>query len=202
VRVCLAGVPQVDDLAFDADGRLFAPVAGDDRPVQDHVRGSLLAGPFQRVGQVRGLSGQHGDDLAEVAVGAGPRYPVVTGQRIRAGAVAEPPQPQHRLPKAGQRPAAAGCAASAALRQQQLRNEPGQFPRHVKRGTIADHVEPSGEEDLVVRPLLLGLHAPFRAARFVRESALMCMPGLDKARLSEPISLRSPQCSWCQIRQS
>jgi hypothetical protein len=33
-----------------------------------------------------------------------------------------------------------------------------------------------------------------RAARFVRVSAWMPPPGHDKARLSEPISLRSPHC--------
>jgi hypothetical protein len=46
----------------------------------------------------------------------------------------------------------------------------------------------------VVRPLLLGLHAHFRAVRLVRVSALMSPPGPTKARLPESISLRSPQC--------
>jgi len=56
---------------------------------------------------------------------------------------AGPPQPQHRLPEAGQRPAGFGGAAPPALGQQQLRNELRQFPWDVKRGTIGDHVEPS-----------------------------------------------------------
>ena len=102
---------------------------------------------------------------------------------------------QHRLPEAGQRPAAPRGAAAAPLGQQQLRDELHQFPGDVKRGTIGDHVEPSAEVDLVVRPLLLGLHAHFRAARFVRVSARMSLSGQDKARLSEPISLRSPHCA-------
>ena len=45
----------------------------------------------------------------------------------------------------------------------------------------------------MVRPLLLGLHAHFRTVRFVRVSAWMPISGPEKARLSEPISLRSPQ---------
>ena len=49
------------------------------------------------------------------------------------------------------------------------------------------------EDDLVVRPLLLGLHANIRAARFIRVSARLPSPGWDKAYPSEPISLRSPQ---------
>jgi hypothetical protein len=40
---------------------------------------------------------------------------MIAGQRIRSSAAAEPPQPQHRLPKAAQRPAAAGRAAPAPL---------------------------------------------------------------------------------------
>src|SRR6266480_1351742 len=52
VGVRLAGVPQVDDLAFDADGWLFAPVGGDDLPVQDHMGQALVLGPLQRLVQV------------------------------------------------------------------------------------------------------------------------------------------------------
>src|SRR5205823_4238578 len=81
---------------------------------------------------------------------------------------------------------------AAALGPQQLRNEQHQFPGDVKRGTIADHVEPSGEEDLVVRPLLVGLHAHVQPARFLRVSARLSLHAEDKAQLSEPISLRSP----------
>ena len=178
--VGLAGVPQVDDLAFHADGLLPAPVGGDDLAVQDHVREALVPGPFQRLAQLRGLFGEHRDDLVQVAVGGGPGDAVVAGQRIGGGAVAEPAQPQHRLPEAGQRPAAPRGAAAAPLGQQQLRGELRQFPGDVKRGTIGDHVEPSGRSDLVVRPLLLGLHAHVRAARFVRVSARMSRLGRIK----------------------
>ena len=53
---------------------------------------------------------------------------MITGQGIGAGAVAELPQPQHRLPEAGQRPAAPGRPASPALDRQQRRGELGDFP--------------------------------------------------------------------------
>ena len=140
----LAGVPQVDDLAFDADSWLLAPVAGDDRPVQDHMREPLVAGPLQCLAQLWGLSGQYQDHLVQVAVGGGPRYPVVTGQRVRGGAVAEPAQPQHSLPKAGQRPAPARGAPPLPLLGKQCGDELHQFSGDVKRGTIGDHVEPPG----------------------------------------------------------
>jgi hypothetical protein len=55
-------------------------------------------------------------------------------------------------------------------------------------------VEPSVEVDLVVRPLLLGLHAYMRAVRFVRVSARMHLLGKIKADCPDSISLRSPQC--------
>jgi hypothetical protein len=127
--------------------------------------GVLVAGP--------GLQGDVGDIEQGVRDG-------------RGGAVAEPPQPQQRLPEAGQcrlsrpsgrrRSAALGSAAAALLR-----NEPGQFRGHVKRGTIGNHVEPPAEGDLVVRFLLLVLHAHFPAVRFVRVSAWLSPLGRDKA---------------------
>ena len=178
--VRLAGVPQVDDLALDADSRLFAPVTRDDLAVQDHVRKALVLGPLQRLAQVRGLLCQHRDDLVQVAVGGGPRDAVVTGQRVRGGAIAEPAHTQHRLPKAGQRPAPARGAALPALLGQQLRDELHQFPGDVKRGTIGDHVEPSVEGDLWRDLLLLGLHAHVQLARFLRVSARMSLPGKIK----------------------
>jgi len=150
-------------------------------------------GPLQRFAQVRSLFRQHLDHLVHVPVRGRPRDAVITRQRLGRGGFAEPPHPQHRLPKAGQRPAAPWSAAAAALCPQQLRHELHQFPRDVKRDTIGDHVEPSGEGDLVVRPLLPGLHAHVPPARFLRVSASTSSPGQDKARLSEPISLRSPQ---------
>jgi hypothetical protein len=180
--VCaLAGVPQVDDLAFYADRGLFAPVAGDDLAVQDHVRESLVLGAFQGLAQVRGPFCEDVDDLVPVPVGGGPGDAVITGQGVGAGAVAEPPQAQHRLPEAGQRPAALRCATAAPLGGQQPGDELRQFPGDVNGGTIDDHVEPSGRSDLVVRPLLPGLHAYVRAARFLRVSAWTRLLGKIKA---------------------
>jgi hypothetical protein len=190
--VGLAGVPQVDDLAFYADGWFFAPVGGDDLAVQDDVGEFLVFGAFQGLVQVRGLAGEDLDDLVQVPAGGGPGDAVITGQCVQGGAVAEPPQAQHRFPEAGQRPAAPRCATAAPLGPQQLRSEQHQFPGDVKRGTIADHVEPSGEEDLVVRPLLVGLHAHVQPARFLRVPARLSLHAEDKVQLSEPISLRSP----------
>src|SRR6266571_551826 len=162
VAVSFSGVPQVDDLAFDADGGFFAPVGGDDLAVQDHVGESGVFGPFQGLVQVRGLFGEDLGDLVQIPVGGGPGDAVIPGQSTGAGAVAEPAQRQHRLPVAGQRPAAPRCAAVAALGGQQLRGELHQFPGDVKRGTIADHVEPSAEDDLW-RDLFYGAPRPCSA---------------------------------------
>jgi len=49
---------------FHADGGLFAPVAGDDLPVQDHMRETFVFGPLQRFAQVRSLFREHLDHLA------------------------------------------------------------------------------------------------------------------------------------------
>jgi hypothetical protein len=73
VSVRLARVPQVDDLAADADGWFLAPVGWDDLPVQDQAREALVLGALQRLAQVRGLLCQDDDDFIEVAAGGGPR---------------------------------------------------------------------------------------------------------------------------------
>ena len=74
---------------------------------------------------------------------------MITGQCIGAGAVAVPPQPQHGLPEAGQRPAAAWRATLMTLGQQQARDKLRQFPRDVKRGTIGNHVEPFWQKTIL-----------------------------------------------------
>jgi hypothetical protein len=63
---------------------------------------------------------EHGDDLVHVPVSGGPRDAVVTGECPGADSSRNHPQTHHRLPKAGQRPAAAGCAAPSALGEQQF----------------------------------------------------------------------------------
>jgi hypothetical protein len=147
--VGLAGIPPVDGLALNALSWLFAPVARDDRPVQDHVREPLVLGLPQGIAQVRGLVCQHADDLFEVTVSGGTGDAMVAGQRVSASAVAEPPQPQHGLPEAGQRPAAARGAAPPPLREQQHRKVLRQFPGNVERGTVADHVDPFWQKKIL-----------------------------------------------------
>ena len=84
-------------------------------PSGEEVRQAVVLGPFQRVTQVQGLGGGHVDHLIPVPVGGGPGYPMVAGQRVGAGAVAELAQAQHRLPKAGQRPAPLRRVTAAPL---------------------------------------------------------------------------------------
>ena len=132
-----------------------------------------VSGPLQRLAQVRGLGREHLDDLVQVPVGGGPGDAVITGQRARAGAVAEPAQRQHRLPKAGQRPAARRCAAAPPLSGQQLRGELHQFPGDVKRGTMPDHVEPSGQKMIFWRDLFYWGSTPM----FSQPRSSACLPG-------------------------
>jgi hypothetical protein len=68
---------------------------------------------------------------------------------------------------------AGGDVIDTAVNYRDGASEPGQFPREIRRGTIGDRVEPPAEADLVVRSLLLGLHARLRAVQFVRVSARM-----------------------------
>jgi hypothetical protein len=90
VSVRLAGIPQVDDLAFHADGWLLAPVGGDDLPVQDHVGKTLIPGSLQRLAQLWGLFGQDDDDLVQVLVGGGPRDAMAAGECIVWGSNTRP----------------------------------------------------------------------------------------------------------------
>ena len=172
-----AGIPHVDELALDADSLLPAPVRRDDRAVQDHMRKALVTGPLQRLAQIRSLVREYRDHFLHIAVGGSPRDAVIAGQGIRGYAVAEPPQPQHRLPETGQCPAAPRGAATPPLSHQQPRGELRQFPGDVKRGTTGDHVEPSGGSRSCGETSSTGLHAHFRAARLVRVSALMSYLG-------------------------
>jgi hypothetical protein len=149
-------------------------------PVQDHGREPLVFGPLQRLGQVRRLFCQHGDDLIEVAAGGSPGDAVVAGQRAGVVRPRNHPRTQHSLPKAGQRPAPARGTAPPALGGQQPCHELGQFPGDVKRGTIGDHVEPSVEGDLWRDLLQRGLHAHVPPARFLRVSIRMSLPGKIK----------------------
>jgi hypothetical protein len=57
MSMCLPGIPQIDDLALDADRWLRAPVTHDDRAIEDDVRESAVLSPLQCLVQVRGLPG-------------------------------------------------------------------------------------------------------------------------------------------------
>lgn len=79
---------------------------------------ALVFGSVPGVVRVRGLIGEHGDRLVEVAVGRRSGDAVVAGQRCRIGVLAEPAQAKHRLPEAGQRPGVrAGAAAAFGLQE-------------------------------------------------------------------------------------
>jgi hypothetical protein len=119
VMAALAGVPQVDGLAFHAGGLLPAPVRRDDLAVQDHECRAFGQGAGQGLRQLRGPGSQHSDHLVHVPVSSSPRDAMIGGQRPNGCAVAEPAQAQHRLPEAGQHPAPARSAPAAPLRGQQ-----------------------------------------------------------------------------------
>ncbi len=72
------------------------------------------------------------DDLVQVPVGSGPRDAMASASGV-CRPVAGTAQPQHRRPKAGQRPAAAWSAAAAPLGEQELRNWLHQFPGNIER---------------------------------------------------------------------
>jgi hypothetical protein len=145
MSVCLAGIPQIDRLAFHAHRRLPAAVAWDDRAIRDQVWQSVVFGPRECLVQIRGLGGEYLDDLVDVAVGGRSGDAVIPPESGRVGAVAEPSQRQGGLPEAGQRPAALGGGSPAAFGSQQPGDMAYEFPGDIERGTIGDHVELSVE---------------------------------------------------------
>lgn len=129
-------------LPFDAGGLFAQPVAGEQLAVQDDVTRAVVVGLLQRFVQIRSLRGEHADDLVEIAVAGGPGDAVVTGQRGDVAVLAEPPQREHRLVEAGQRPAVLTGAAFAALGAQQPAEVLGEFAGDVEHGTIGNQGEP------------------------------------------------------------
>jgi xanthine/CO dehydrogenase XdhC/CoxF family maturation factor len=106
------------------------------------------------VGQRRQI--EHGDDLIDVAVAGSAGDAVIAGQGGNVGVVAEPAQAQHRLTKAGQRPAVLAGTASTAFGVQQPAEVLGQFAGLVEHGTISNHGEPSGPDLIFANPVLPG----------------------------------------------
>ncbi|HWO68124.1 MAG TPA: hypothetical protein VNO31_49630 [Umezawaea sp.] len=65
VLLCFAGVPSVDLFALDAGGLVEEAIGGEGRPVEDTVGEVFVLGSVQRLVQVGGVIGEHGDDLVE-----------------------------------------------------------------------------------------------------------------------------------------
>jgi hypothetical protein len=141
-----AGVPQVHGLApvlpFGFGRGRRDPVRGDEGAVEDHVGVATGVPVGQDLVQVGGLGGEGGDGFVQVAVGGGDADPVVGGQPVYRGGVAEPAQDQDRVPVGGQCSSASARATTSAFGSQDAGNEPDQLVRHVERGTIIDHVGP------------------------------------------------------------
>ena len=135
----------MDRRAFRADGGFGAAVGTEHLAVHDYVRPALLGDLLQRLVQVRSLSGQHGDDLVAVAITRRPGDAEPGGERGHLLVLAEPDQPEQRLPPAAQRPRVAARAATAAFAANR-RASRDQFPRDVEHGTIGDHVGSLGRE--------------------------------------------------------
>ena len=128
--------------------------------------------------QREAVRGEDGLDVAAVGVRF-PGIPQAGDLALGAEGRLAAAHARHRLPQAGQGPAAARGAAPPPGCQPPG-DELHQFPGNVERATIGDLVEPSGKGDLVVRPLLPGLHAHLRAALFVRVSASTSSPGQEQ----------------------
>ena len=129
---------------------------------------------------------QHDDDFIEVPVAREmPRSRASASGVVRSGTTAAPAPPAQSNSAPGCRMA---CRAGG-VREQQPRNERGQSPRDVERGTIADHVEPPGEADLVVRPSSTGSPRPFAGSPVHTRVCLNALAWEGRDRLSEPISL-------------
>jgi hypothetical protein len=127
---------------FHTHGFLATPVSGEDLPIQDHIRHPVSLGLLQGVMQIWCLVGEHADDLIEVPVTRGTGDAVVPRQRGDPDILAEPTQPQRRLPKAGHCPAVLANTTLAAFDMQQAAEVLGKFAWHVEHGTIGNHGEP------------------------------------------------------------
>ncbi len=147
--VGFAGVPGVDGFALDADGLLGAAVGGDQGAVQDHIGRIVGLGAVQSLLQVRGLSCEDVDPFGGVAVGRGAGDAVIAAELGDVAFAPEPPQHQDRLPERGQGAAPFGGAEPAALVVQQSGNVVNERAGDVERGTMSNHVEPSGRRDFL-----------------------------------------------------
>ena len=141
---------------------------------------SARSSAWRRAGS---LTGEHGDDLIEVAAGGGAGDAVITGEGVAGGAVATPSQHRHGLPEAGQRPAAARVPRLGPLCRQQLRDELQQFPGDVKAwhdGRLRGAFHP---EDDLWQDLFYGGSAPISR----QPGLFVCLPGYS-------VGKRKPGC--------
>lgn len=88
----------------------------------DHGVEGLLRVEFDQHGLL-GCLGPYGGDSGQMA------------------AVAKPPQPQHSLPKSGQRPRAGAGSATASFELQQPHEMTGKVTRHVEDDRMSNHGE-------------------------------------------------------------
>jgi hypothetical protein len=162
--VLLPGVPGVDVLALCAGHGLGEAAGLEDLAVEDDVGGTVGEGAVQGLAQARGLR-----------------------------AVAEPAQREECLVTASELPAPGRGAPAAALGGQQPGQAAKQFRGHVGHGTIGDHVESWWRKGSVESPLLPGLHGRFRPSLDCPRASPERTSHVVKDRLSDPLSLRSPQ---------
>nr|WP_245765736.1 hypothetical protein [Nonomuraea jiangxiensis] len=149
VLVGLAGVPGVDGFAIDADGLLGAAVDGNQGAVQDHICQSFGLGAVKGVGKIWCLICENLDSLVDVAVGGGPGDAVIAAKLGDVVPAAEPAQHHDRLPEGAQDPAVFRRAAPSAFFMQEAGDVLNECAGDVERGTMSNHVEPSGGWDFL-----------------------------------------------------
>lgn len=122
-------------------------VGTDDGAVQ--VETGMAGGrrPFQRGGQIRGVVGEHGQPLVQVAVRGGYRNPVVPGELGQSGPVDEPSQHQDTLLEDAQSAGPLAGAEPFAVLAQEPGESLGGLPADVECRGVGDtgqRVKPLG----------------------------------------------------------
>jgi hypothetical protein len=100
-------------------------------------------------GQVRGVVGEHGQALVQIAVGGRCRDAVVPGQLDEPGPVDEPPQHEDCLLEGAQRAGASTSPEPFPVFVQQFRDVLGGLPTGIEHRGVGD----TGQR---VKPLMLG----------------------------------------------
>ncbi|ODA69894.1 hypothetical protein APS67_005905 [Streptomyces sp. AVP053U2] len=133
-------------------------VGADDSAVQVEVGVPGGRRPLQCGGQVRGVVGEHGQPLVEIAVGGRHRDPAVPGELGQPGSVDEPPQDEDPLLEDAQGAGVLAGAEPVAV----LAQEPGQglggLPADIEHGGVGDtgqRVKPLAVRNLIFADLFL-----------------------------------------------